>query len=154
MCVYHKTLLQCPPDKVWNSLQSRITFQHITSPMAKFLPFSPEEPLPERWQEGATVLCRPYALGFWPLGVHTLHFERIDPARREIQTREHSTSVKKWDHLISVHEGPTPETCLYSDEVEIDSGWQTVITAGMAHLFYLFRQWRWRAFAKKLARSG
>ena len=154
MRVYHETLLECPPEKVWDAVQSRITFQHITSPMAKFRPFSPEAPLPERWQEGSTVVCRPYALGFWPLGVHTLHFERIDQARREMQTREHSSSVKKWDHLISVRNGPTPETCRYSDEVEIDAGWQTILTCGSAHLFYLFRQWRWRAFAKTLARSS
>jgi hypothetical protein len=151
MRVYHETLLQCPPDKIWDSVQSRVDFQHITSPMVKFRPYSAEEPLPERWQEGSTVRCRPYALGVWPLGVHTLLFERIDRQRREMQTREHSASVKKWDHLIRVREGPTPQTCLYSDDVEIDAGWQTILTVGTAHLFYLYRQSRWRALARRLA---
>lgn len=154
MRVYHETLLECGPQKVWEAVQTRRLFQRITAPLATFRPFSPEEPLPERWVEGSTVRCRPYALGFWPLGVHTLFFERIDQAKREMQTREHSSSVKQWDHLIRVREGPSADTCLYSDDVEIDAGWQTRLTCLTAHLFYLHRQRRWRALARELVKGS
>ena len=105
-----------------------------------------QAPLPERWQQGATVVGRGIVLGVLPLGQHKLFFERVDPQTRQIQTRESNRWVRRWDHLISVNEAPGSRT-YYRDDIEIQAGPLTPIVWLFAQWFYRHRQHRWRRMA-------
>jgi hypothetical protein len=115
----------------------------------RFIPADPPQ-FPERWLEGATLHFRIYLFGIVPLGTHTISLERIDPAAREIQSRESEWLVRRWDHLVRVCPTGNGQT-LYSDEIIIDAGWATFFVWLFAHWFYRHRQRRWRRVARRLA---
>ena len=142
MTAFIQSVFECPPEKVWGKLQTIALLREVTWPVMSFRPLTPGGE-PECWTQGSDFQCRLYLFGIIPLGKHTISFERIDPAAREIQSREHSAMVRRWDHLIRVR--PTPEGhTLYSDEVEIEAGLLTPLIFAFAQIFYRHRQRRWR----------
>ncbi len=149
MRVHVQSILDCPPEKVWDEVQTSAVFLKIIRPLAKVVPVDPPT-FPPRWQEGATLRCKTYLFGLIPLGTHTLHLERIDPEAREIQSREHDPLIDKWDHLVRV-QATDDGRSLYSDEIEIQAGFLTVLVWLFASWFYRHRQRKWRRIAKKLA---
>jgi len=142
------TVLDCPPEKVWEQLQTSALLQRVAWPLVRFAPVGGQA-LPERWAAGTTVELRVYILGFIPLGTHRLVFETLDPESRAIQTRESDALVRRWDHLISLKADRNGRT-LYRDAIEIDAGVLTILVWAWAHGFYRHRQRRWRAIAKTL----
>jgi ligand-binding SRPBCC domain-containing protein len=148
MRVYVETLLDCPPEKVWDTLRTSALLVEVIDPLLRFDPL-PGESFPVRWEQGTTVRGRAYAFGLVPLGVHAIHYERIDDVAREIQTRESSRFVRRWDHTLRVRAAPDGRT-LYSDEVEIEAGAWTLIVWAFAQFFYRHRQGRWRRIARRL----
>jgi hypothetical protein len=87
--------------------------------------------------------------GVIPMGVHTVHFEKIDQVNYEIRSREHDPLVARWDHLISIKPlGGLQST--YRDTIDIDAGIFTFAVWAWANWFYRHRQRRWRALAKAL----
>jgi hypothetical protein len=93
---------------------------------------------------------RAYKLRVAPLGRHTIRFERVDPALREIATREHNAFVRQWDHVASVRETRDGRT-RYSDAIEINAGLLTPLVWLFAQVFYRHRHRRWRRVARRLA---
>jgi hypothetical protein len=85
-----------------------------------------------------------------PLGTHALTIERIDPAAREIQSREHDRLVHRWDHLIRVRATADGRT-RYSDDIDIGAGPLTPLVWLFANFFYRHRQRKWRLVAKRLS---
>lgn len=148
MRVYVETVLDCPPEQVWDEVQRSALLLEVTRPLVRIVPI--DAPLfPERWKEGTTVRCRSYLFGVVPLGTRTILFERIDPAVREIQSRESDPLIRRWDHLVrirSVDEGRTH----YSDEIIIEAGWATIFVGLFVQWFYRHRQRRWRKVACRL----
>lgn len=142
------TVLDCSIDRAWDELQKSALLQHVAWPLARIAPAEGHS-LPERWSEGMTVHCRPYIFGFIPVGVRTLHFERIDHARREWQTRERDPFVRKWDHLITISADRDGRT-VYRDQIDVDAGPTTLLVWTWTNWFYRHRQRRWRALAKSL----
>ncbi len=152
MRVHVESVLPCTPDKAWEELQRPALHREITRPLFRFVPADPPQ-FPERWPEGATLHFRGYLFGFIPIGTHTIFFERIDPAARELQSREGGGLVRRWDHLVRLR--PTGEgRTLYSDEILIEAGWLTVFVWLFAQWFYRHRQRRWRRVARRLAGAG
>ena len=101
MRVRVKSIFDCSPESARSEVQTPRLLLEIIRPLLWFK--SPRTaPLPERWQQGATVVGRGIVLGVLPLGQHKLFFERVDPQTRQIQTRESNRWVRRWDHLISV----------------------------------------------------
>jgi len=87
--------------------------------------------------------------GIVPMGVHSVHLEKIDQTKYEIQSREHDPRVAQWDHLISIK--PLDESrSIYRDTIEINAGILTIVVWAWANWFYRHRQRRWRALAKTL----
>jgi hypothetical protein len=123
--------------------------REIIRPLFRFVPTDPPQ-FPERWLEGATIHFKGYLFGIIPLGMHTIFLERIDPAAREIQSRESEPLVRRWDHLIRVRASGDGQT-LYSDEILIDAGWLTIFVWLFAQWFYHHRQRRWRRIASRLS---
>jgi hypothetical protein len=142
------TVLECPIDRAWDKVQTRALLERVMWPLVRMAPGrSPQ--IPERWSDGTTVHCRLYLFGFIPIGVRTLHFERVDQAKREMQTREHDPLVRRWDHLISLTAQGARRTT-YRDQIDIDAGPLTFLVWVFANGFYRHRQRRWRTIAKTL----
>jgi hypothetical protein len=87
MQVYVASVFDCPPEKVWEEVGKSSLLLEVIRPLVRLAPVAV---FPERL-EGAVVRCKVFLLRVLPLGVRTLVFERIDPAAREIQTRESET---------------------------------------------------------------
>jgi hypothetical protein len=151
MKCYVQTILNCPPEVVWDTVQTSSLLLDVIWPFMTLKPVS-DETFPERWTEG-TVRCRVYLFGILFLGVRTLQFERIDQVGREIQTREKDPVVRRWDHRIRV-EAMSGGRAHYSDEIEIDAGILTPFVWLFAEGFYRHRQRRWRTIARRLARAA
>jgi hypothetical protein len=148
MKVYVESVLHCPVEKVWEELQRPALLLEIIRPLFWFVPADGSQ-FPERWREGATLRCKGYLFGVVPLGTHTIFFERIDSAAREIQSRESDPLVRRWDHLIRAQ--PTADgRTRYSDEVLIDAGLLTCFVWAFAQWFYRHRQRGWRRVARRL----
>jgi hypothetical protein len=149
MRVHVESVLLCPPEKAWDELQRPALLREVIRPLFRFVPVDPTQ-LPERWPEGAILHFRGYLFGIIPIGTHKIFIERIDPAARELQSREVGRLVRRWDHLICVR--PTGDgRTLYSDEIIIESGWPTLFVWLFAQWFYRHRQRRWRRIARRLS---
>jgi hypothetical protein len=114
------------------------------------LGFRPEGELPEHFAAGTTVRVKLLFFGFIPAWVHEIRIVKLDEVHREIETSEQGGSVKEWNHRITVDERG-PWRSHYTDEIEIDAGLLTPLIWAYAHLFYRYRQWRWRRLARGLA---
>jgi hypothetical protein len=152
MRVYVESVLPCPPEKAWEEVQRPALHREVIRPLMRFVPADPPQ-LPERWPQGTTMRFRIYLFGIVPLGTHTIFLERIDPAAREIQSRESELLVRRWDHLVRVRSAGDGQT-LYSDEILIEAGWLTPFVWMFAQWFYRHRQRRWRRVARRLVAAG
>ena len=152
MRVFVESLLPCNADLAWAAVQTSALLGEVAAPLMTFRPVAGET-LPERWPAGQTMRCRVYLFGLIPVGTQVIHFERIDPATREIQSRESTLLVARWDHLIRI-QPTTNGRCRYSDEVEIEAGWRTPLVWMFALSFYRHRQRRWRRVARRRAAEG
>lgn len=144
--------LPCDAERAWAEVQTLALLRDVCWPMVFLSPTSVEAPLPARWEPGTTVRFRTRLFGFIPIGTRTLFWERIDPAAREMQTREHDPLIRRWDHRIAVE--PTGAgACRYTDDVEVEAGLLTLPVWLFAQWFYRHRQRRWRAVARRLQGS-
>lgn len=149
MKVYVQSQFDCPPEAVWAKVQSSDLLLEVIRPLLRFAPLGSAK-FPSFWRQGQTVYGRAYAFGLLPLGVHAVHFERIDARERQMQTREIDPLIRRWDHLISVAETPDGKT-VYSDEIDVDAGIFTFFVWVYAQLFYRHRQRRWRRVVQRLS---
>src|SRR5258708_39111957 len=118
MIVDVSTVLNCSAGKAWNEVQNSSLFLYVIWPMARVVPTG--APFPERWSEGLTFQCKSFVFGVIPIGVRTLHMEKIDQTNYEIQSREHDSLIARWDHLISIK--PLEATrSSYRDTIDIDA---------------------------------
>jgi hypothetical protein len=147
MIVDVSTVLNCSAAKAWNEVQKSSLLLYVIWPLARVAPTG--APFPERWSEGLTIQCKSFVFGVIPIGIRTLHFEKIDQKKREIQSREHDPLIARWDHLVSIK--PHDESrSIYRDTIDIDAGSLTFVVWAWANWFYRHRQSRWRALARTL----
>lgn len=147
-----ETTLKCDAGRVWPVLLLSDTLRHISRPLLTLAPLKGEQ-LPPRWEQGATVRMRCWLRGFIPLGARTIFLETVDGAEMTIQTREHDSMAKTWDHRM--HVSPLPDNkCRYSDEIVIHAGLLTVFLWAFANLYYRHRQRRWRRLARRLQQAA
>jgi hypothetical protein len=149
MRAFVQTKLPCAADQAWNRAQTFSLLREVCWPLVTLQPGAGETAIPERWKSGATVSLRPRLFGMIPIGTRVLHWEKIDAAAREMQTREYDPLIRRWDHRIHVE--PTgPNSCRYTDDVEINAGVLTLPVWLFAQLFYRHRQRRWKRVARRL----
>jgi hypothetical protein len=84
-----------------------------------------------------------------PGWTHEIWIVTVDEGARRIETTEHGGAVKTWNHVLSV-DPAGPGRSRYSDTIEIEAGPLTRLVWVYAHLFYRYRQWRWRRLARTL----
>lgn len=149
MKVIVKSLLPCSAELVWNELQKSSLLIEVTWPIVVFTPISPKA-IPLRWKQGTSVCIRCRLFGLFSISPHVILFERIDHARKELQSRERDSMIRKWDHLVRV-EVVDDNTARYTDEIEVNAGILTIPVALFVQCFYRYRQRRWLNVAGRLA---
>lgn len=148
MKVHVESLLPCFQETVWEEVQKVELLQEVAYPLLTFQ-VQDGETLPDQWVEGDSFTLDMRAFQAIPLGPHTLTIERVDPDAYEIQTREHSELIQRWDHHIRV-EYVAEDLTRYVDEVEIDAGWLTGPIWLFAQWFFRHRHRRWQGVADRL----
>lgn len=141
------TELDAPAEAVWTALKRKATFLHVTR---GFMGFRGAREWPEEWREGSEVRARLLFFHLIPGWEHKLRVIRIDEDKREIVSSEQGGFVETWNHALRVE--PIRATrSRYTDEIEIRAGFLTPLVWAFAHVFYRYRQMRWRELARLLA---
>lgn len=147
MIVTVHTILDAPPEAAWAAVKTSAAFRYVTR---GFLRFSGAERFPAQWRQGDTIHTRMWFFHLIPAPwLHHLFVESIDEAARGLQSREHGGFITTWDHLIRVEEAPGGRA-RYTDEIVIKAGLLTPFVCLFAHVFYRYRQARWRRLARRL----
>ncbi len=136
------TRLNCTESELWKRIRKPESLQFLASPIITFVPISPEI-LNDKWELDQSYLFKLYLLKLIPLGLHTIKLVKIDQNQNIISSRESSLLVPVWNHSISFKE-IKPGLVSYSDEIEIWARWVTPFVWLFAHVFYRYRQRRWR----------
>ncbi len=138
------TTLWTDKDNLWAEIEKVSSLLYVASPIIIFKPQKGCS-LPERWQTGIEYCFNLLLLGFIPLGRHYITLVKIDRNTNIIKSHEHSRIINLWVHTITIKENSTDDID-YTDEVEIDAGVFTLPVWLFSHLFYRYRQYRWRIF--------
>jgi hypothetical protein len=152
MRVVVESELPCRVERAWEEVQLSRLLVEVAAPFVAIRP-APQETLPERWPLRVTVRVRSYLFGVIPLGTRDVYFDRIDPLKREMETRERDPLVRRWDHIISVQAAGS-HCCRYRDQIDIEAGWLTFGVWLFAQCLYRHRQRRWKTVARRLAESA
>jgi hypothetical protein len=144
------TELDAPARLVWEATKRSATLLYVARGM---LGFAEAHRFPEEWREGDVVRTRLLFFDIVPGGVHELRIVRVDERNREIYSNERDALVPLWNHRIKVEE-ISPSLCRYTDEIELRAGLLTPLIWLYAHLFYCYRQRRWRVLARSLVHDG
>jgi ligand-binding SRPBCC domain-containing protein len=139
------SVLNAPADKVWALVKRSDTLFFVTR---GFLGFSGADSFPTEWREGSTETTRLLFFGLVPAWKHSITFQEVDASKRVILTKEGGGLVPVWNHLIQVAPGQS-ETCIYTDDVEVRAGVLTFLVWLYAHIFYRYRQYRWRTLLRR-----
>ncbi len=133
-------ILPASADQVWAKVKRSDTLVFICHGL---LAFDGSDNFPETWFQGHTEQVRLRFFGLIPAWQHHLHFKRLDDDEMKLVTEEGGGLVPTWNHTIAV-EALDADRCRYTDEIDIRAGLLTPIVALYAHLFYRYRQWRWK----------
>ena len=137
-----QTTLPCSPEAAWREVKKPSLLLKVAAPVVTFRPIDPPT-FPDEWPEGQSVKLKTHLFGVIPIGVRTLFFEAVDDEHMRLQTREHDSLIRKWDHLIEIGRGDEGET-RYADILDLDAGVLTFPVWLFAQVFYRHRQRRWR----------
>jgi hypothetical protein len=140
------TYLPAAAEKVWRTLLRRDTFLHITHGM---LGFRGSESWPEVFREGTVIHTRLLFFHVIPGWKHALRVVRVDRDTFTLLSEESGGIVKAWNHRIRL-EPQSHDRCRYTDEIDIEAGLFTPLIWVWAHIFYRYRQHRWRRLARDL----
>ena len=149
MIVNVSTDLDIPADLAWQTVKKPETLRYITRGV---LGIRPLDDVPDDWGEGLVVRVRLYFFHVIPAWKHEIRVVRLDETAREIYTNERGGGVRSWNHLIKI-ERISERRSRYTDRIEIHAGPATPLVWAYAHLFYRYRQHRWRKLARNLASS-
>ncbi len=135
-----KTQFNISADDAWKLLQQRDTFLYITR---GFLGFSGSKNWPEKFYKDLLLHTRLIFYHIIPGWKHRLKIIQLDHLKYELFSNESGGPVRAWNHLIKI-EPEAEHTCRYMDQIDIKAGILTPFIWGYAHLFYRYRQRRWK----------
>jgi hypothetical protein len=145
--VVSATVLNCPPERAWQEVQTSRLLTFITAPLVRFVPVNPPA-LPATWAE-QRYLVEMRLFGLIPFGTQWIVITKpvVDttPGRQHYELRDNGYGelIATWDHRIIMRETEDRRTH-YTDQVEIRAGLLTPFIWAYASLFYRYRQRRWR----------
>jgi ligand-binding SRPBCC domain-containing protein len=139
--------LPASTERVWELVIRLETLQYIARPL---LTFKPLDSLQDGvYQAGASCRFSLRLLGLFPLGMHRIHILKCDKGEGLIQSSEHGSLTRQWNHTIRVEPARDGQT-LYTDSLEIEGVWgMTRLIGAFAWLFYRHRQRRWVGLLRK-----
>lgn len=135
-------------DEAWKLEKKSSTLLYVTRGLMGFKSLSSN--LPNEWQQGKTEKLRIMLFGIIPAWNHQISFKDISDFRMAMLTLESGGVVKTWNHTISI-QSVDNNSCYYADDVEIKTGIFTPLIWLYAHVFYRYRQLRWRFLVKQRA---
>jgi hypothetical protein len=146
-----RTVLGAPAARVWDEVRLPRLWLHVSAPLLAFDPIDPPE-LPETWIEGR-YRVRMRLFGVLPIGhqwVVTSLPRPEDHERGVYRIRDEGSGdiVQVWDHRVVIRARDDGRTG-YRDDVEVRAGLWTPLVWAFAHVFYRYRQARWRALARR-----
>jgi hypothetical protein len=155
MHVHLKLVLACPPDAVWRALRSPIVFAEVSSPQVQFEPVNGAA-FPDEWSEGPHPVRARAVFGTVDVGT-----QNIDLTFRRVRSRtggeirifeDHGgpltaplAVITRWRHRMAVSPGPTANTTLLRDRLEISAG---LLTPLVWLAMWAFWQWRARGLVR------
>lgn len=146
MIVRVSTELACSASELWQKICLPKSLQFVASPMLSFAPVELGA-LDGEWQVGRDYLLKIAFLHCIPLGHHSIKLIKIDRQNNRISSREKGSLVAVWNHEIFFTE-TSPNVVSYTDEIELQAGWLTLLVWAFAQLFYRHRQRRWKTLLK------
>lgn len=132
-------------DEAWKLVKRSSTLLYVTRGLMGFRPIDSNFPI--EWQQGNTEKVRVMLFGIIPSWAHQISFKDISDIEMAILTHESGGVVKTWNHNISI-QAVDKNSCIYTDDVEIKAGIFTLLIWLYAHVFYRYRQLRWRFLVK------
>lgn len=138
--------INIPADEAWTLVKRSSTLLYVTRGLMGFKSLSAN--LPFEWQQGSTEKLRIMLFGIIPAWIHQINFKAISDSRMTMLTHESGGVVKTWNHNISI-KSVDNNSCFYTDDVEIRAGVFTLLIWLYAHVFYRYRQLRWRFLVKQ-----
>jgi hypothetical protein len=136
------THFDCTAQELWEKISQPQSLQFVSSPLLRFKPLE-KGALDDEWTVGKTYALKLYFLNLVPFGRHNIKLVTIDKASNTIESHENGTLAPVWNHTIRFRQ-VEPGRLHYTDEIEIQAGWRTVAVWAFAHLFYRYRQRRWK----------
>jgi len=140
-----RTVFNLPTDEVWDTLKKTDTFLYITR---GFMGFEGTAEWPSEFRLGLEVNTRILFFNFLPAWRHSLSVVRMDAQALELHSQERGGPIGRWNHLIRLERLPDHRTG-YSDTIDIKAGAATIPVWIFAHLFYRYRQFRWKMLIGK-----
>ena len=146
------TLLPCPPERVWQEVQTSQLLSYVTAPLVTFQPISPPL-LPDVWGKGR-YLVQMKLFGVLSLGRQWIVISKqiVDttPGQHHYVIRDSGSGdiATTWDHIITIRETENSNTH-YTDRVEVKAGILTPLIWTFASIFYRYRQYRWRQLVQR-----
>ncbi|MFT4049413.1 MAG: hypothetical protein QM648_06180 [Solirubrobacterales bacterium] len=130
------TDLQIPADDAYARARRLETFRRVVWPVLRFAIDDVDD-----FEVGDEFSARLWLFQVIPLWTH--HLKIVEDGSLELYTNERSGPARVWNHRLTFV--PTGEhSCRYTDEVEIERGPLGAGTALFIHVFFRYRQWRWR----------
>ncbi len=153
MTVELSTVLDAPPERIWEAVNRTALHAYVTRPLLTFEPVDPPI-LPERWEE-QEYRVRMKLFGIVPLGWQIVKVERptTEGASKQIRDNGRGALIRRWDHLITI-EPAGPRRTRYTDWVEVEAGLLTPLVWAFARVFYAHRQRRWQRLVAHGFRYG
>lgn len=145
-----ETAIEAPLETVRDLIERPALLRHIAFPLIFFQSLE-KGGFPNIWSEGDHRVFM-WQFGFLPLGPQTVSISRGENPDGSVWVRDNGDGLiaRRWDHLITIRSQGLSQT-YYVDEVAIEAGLLTPFVASFAHVFYRWRQSRWRAVARDRA---
>ncbi len=145
------TQLACSEDELWRKISQPESLRFVASPLLDFVPIEPGA-LDSEWEVGRDYPLKIYFLKCLPLGRHTIQLVKVNRNHNIISSRERGLLAPVWNHNIFFQE-VSPGLLRYTDEIEIRAGLFTPFIWVFAHLFYRYRQRRWKVLIENEQQS-
>lgn len=155
MHVTKTSLLEAPPEWVWENVLSPAAMQRMSEPLVSL---EPEDPagFPQRWEDGETYEARVKLFGLVPVGTQTIAPRRVaeddEPGQAFYRFEDdgHGTMFPTWNHVQTVRETSDGRTA-YTDDIEFGAGLFTPLVYPIVELFVGHRHRRWREMVDQQA---
>ncbi len=132
-------------DDAWDLLIKRVTFLFITKGAVGF---KNSNTWPDEFYTGLEISTRLIFFHILPGWKHFLHIVDVDKSQHRLISKERGGFIKTWNHDITLEKNSKKE-CTYTDTIQIKAGCLSPVVWLYAHIFYRYRQYRWKILIRQ-----